>query len=188
VEHPPFRWGLQLWSDHAPEKTISAAKAREVARGLVNRRLRQNATPGATLTWKDGKIAHFTFDCKETLGPSILTGDNASVVLFPDGTLMTYEERRVLPKLRLQDVKITQARARQLADGLVRWGEGAEHMRYTFKRAWLDMRGEPFNDASWGPVWSVEYQPGGTIEDWRRVHPRFGYIRIDGMTGKITQP
>ncbi|MEI6501984.1 MAG: hypothetical protein WCP21_13265 [Armatimonadota bacterium] len=188
VEHPPFRWGLQLWSDHTPERTISAAKAREIARGSINRRLSQSATPGATLTWKDGKIAHFSFDCKETFGPSILTGDSASVVLCSDGALMTYEERRVLPKLRLADVKITQAKARQIADGLVHWGEGAEHTRYTFKRMWLDMRSEPFNNAPYGPVWSVEYTPAGTIEDWRRIRPRFGYIRIDGMTGKATQP
>jgi hypothetical protein len=140
------------------------------------------------MTWKDGKISHFSFDAKETLGTNIYTGDWASVVLFPDGTLMTYEERRVLPKLGLQDVKITQAKARQIADDLVHWGQAAEHTHYTFKRMWLEMRSEPFNDASYGPVWSVEYTPAGTIEDWRRVRPKFGYIRLDGMTGKVTQP
>lgn len=188
VEHPPFRWGLQLWSDYTPGKTISAAQAREIARGLVNRRLGQAIAPGGRMTWKDGKISHFSFDARETLGTNIYTGDWASVVLYPDGTLMTYEERRVLPKLRLQDVKITQAKARQIADDLVRWGQAAEHTHYTFKRMWLDMRDEPFNDASYGPVWSVEYTPAGTIEDWRRDRPKFGYIRLDGMTGKVTQP
>lgn len=53
---------------------------------------------------------------------------------------------------------------------------------------WLDTRGEPFNKASYGPVWSVEYTPAGTIDDGRRLRPRFGYIRSDGTTGKVTQP
>jgi len=102
--------------------------------------------------------------------------------------LMTYEERRVLPKLGLNDLKIKQAKARQIADDLVRWGQSAEHTRYTFKRMWLDMRSEPFNDRGFAPTWSVEYKPAGTSKDWRRVRPKFSYIRIDGMTGKVTQP
>ncbi|MGE5530754.1 MAG: hypothetical protein ACM3VW_01385, partial [Bacteroidota bacterium] len=171
VEHPPFRWGLQLWSDYKPGKTITAAKAAGIAKGLVNQRLGQNVAPGGTLTWKAGTIARFSFDCKETLGPNLFTGDKASVVLFPDGALMTYEERRVLPKLGLNSLKIKQAKARQMADDLVRWGQSAEHTRYTFKRMWLDMRGDPFNDAGFAPVWSIEYKPAGTIEDWRRVRP-----------------
>lgn len=183
VEHSPFRWGLQLWSDYQAGRPISHAQAVAVARRLVQSRF--TAGPGASLSWRDGDIARYSFDCSETYGPRVLTGDTASVVLYPDGTLLTYEERRVLPKLTLKDIPITEARARQIAGQTIRYAQRAEGRRYTLKSTRLALRPEEFRETSAVPVWYLTYTPSGTPEQLRRNPPRYGLIRIDAVTGGL---
>lgn len=178
---PPPDWVVRTDSDAGfqPGIALSGADARKAAQTYLRRRWQRHLNTERMSSYNDGGMLKYSFGWQESLGPGVMSGNRASLTLYGDGTLKQYWEHRAPPGLSKDMIKVSKAQARAVADRLVGWGANAEGRKYTFKSQTLTLWDETMNR----PMWSVQYVPSGTQEDWRRVPVRFARISVDAMTG-----
>ncbi len=184
--------GPGIWSavnvarmNHPGKGELSETRVRAIADAVVKRRWSDRA---AEMEWVlGGRRQGDTYNLKYQIkvAPDILTGDEATVVVAPDGGLVAYGEQRAQRQVRPEDIIIT--------------GEEAIARAWTYIDPPADMKprlraSQPILTLSsplhpdWGPVWAVFIRASGLQPLWTDGWTMSNGVLVDAMTGEKIPP